>query len=183
MSKVENIARENLPNFLAVFIEKNKLEVENVSEAIGCSIQVVSRIIAGKTFASDEMIKQCRVMIAIGFEEYKKLSDSQKESISGTRGTLGKGVLGFASITAVISIIAFGVVIDVLKVGAMTGTMSGLDTIVAIVFYGITLTIAVEATLITVAALGYTLIKGIKSVFSDNKLGDEDFDPRWEIKK
>lgn len=178
MSEIKNITRENLPNFLAVFIEQNKLEVGNVSKAIGCSIPVIRRIIGGKTFASDEMIKQCGVMISIGFEKYSKLSDADKEKISETLGTLGGGILGFGSITAAVS--ASGAVVGL----SAAGITSGLAAIGSIVGGGMVAgIISVAAIPIAAGALGYGLIKGIKSLISDNKLNNEDFDPKWEIKR
>lgn len=67
----------------------------------------IERITNNRSYPSDEMIKQCGILFSIGYEGYKKLSKSDKEKISEGIGTVGGGVLGFGSITAVVSSLGY----------------------------------------------------------------------------
>ena len=103
----ESITRENLKELLSNFIANNNLLNKDIAKAIGCSISSIERITNNRSYPSDEMIKQCGILFSIGYEGYKKLSKSDKEKISEGIGTVGGGVLGFGSITAVVSSLGY----------------------------------------------------------------------------
>lgn len=174
----EEISRENLANFLSVFLETNEVTIENVAKAIGCPIATIDRIIAQETLPTDEMLKQCAILFSIGFKQYRKLSEADKEKISESIGAVGGGVLGFGGITAAIS--ASGTVIGL----SAAGITSGLSGIGALVGGGMAAgATAVAAIPIAVGAVGYGLMKGIKAIITYYKLNDTDFNNFWEIKK
>lgn len=106
-------------------------------------------------------------MISIGFDKYKKLSNSEKEKIPENIGTIGGGLLGFGSITAAIS--ASGIV--------------GLSAIGAIVGGGMVAgVISVAFIPILAGAVGYKMVKGIKNLISNKKLSNDKLDDYWEFK-
>jgi len=113
------ISKENFKNFLAPFMEENKLSVSKVAKAIGCPESSIGRILMDITIPSNEMLKQGVVLIEIGFERYKKLTKAEKEKISEAIGTIGGGVLGFGSITAAVS--ASGAVVGLSAAGIASG--------------------------------------------------------------
>lgn len=115
-------------------------------------------------------------MISIGFDKYKKLSNSEKEKIPENIGTIGGGLLGFGSITAAIS--ASGIV------GlSAAGITSGLSAIGAIVGGGMVAgVISVAFIPILAGAVGYKMVKGIKNLISNKKLLNDKLDDYWEFK-
>ena len=172
----EEITRENLANYLAVFFEPNETNIDTVAKAIGCPIASLERIIGQESYPTDEMIKQCAIMISIGIVKYKKLSDSDKETISDKIGAVGGGVLGFGAITSAIG--ASGSVIGL----SAAGITSGLSGIGALVGGGMAAgATAVAAIPIAVGAAGYGLMKAIKFAISYYKLNNKDINPYWEI--
>lgn len=176
---MNEIKEENISNFLAVFIEQNNLEIREVAKEINCSTATLERIIAQKTFPTSNMIKQIGIMISIGFEPYKKLSNAEKEKISENIGALGGGILGFGTITS-----AVGAAGSVAGLSA-AGISSGLAAIGATVGGGMAVGIATVAIIpIAVGGIGYAIVKGVKSLISNNKLKNEELEPNWEyIKK
>jgi len=175
---MNEINKENISNFLAVFIEENNLEVRDVAKGINCSIATLQRIIAKKTLPTTNMIKQVGIMFTIGIEAYQKLSQSEKEKITESIGVVGGGVLGFGTITS-----AVGAAGSVAGLSA-AGITSGLAGIGATVGGGMAVGIAAVA-IIPIAGLGvgYGIVKGVKSLISNNKLNKEDIEPHWEYLK
>jgi|AntRauTorckE5430_2_1112549.scaffolds.fasta_scaffold12196_2 hypothetical protein len=172
------INTENLRNFLAVFIEENNLTVKQVAKAIGCSIATLERVLVGETLPTNNLIKQVGILIAIGYKKYIKLSESEKETISEKMGTVGAGGFGFASITAAVS--ASGTVVGL----SAAGISSGLAAIGSIVGGGMIAGVTVVATIpILAGAVGYGLIKGIKTIFTNRKTNKTNLEPYWETSK
>ncbi|MFK7950699.1 MAG: hypothetical protein AB8G11_24145 [Saprospiraceae bacterium] len=172
------INSENLRNFLAVFIEKENLSLKQVAKSIGCSITTLERILINETLPTNELIKQVGILIAIGYDEYIKLSRNQKETISEKIGAIGAGSVGFASIATAVS--ASGVTIGL----SAAGISAGLAAIGSIVGGGMIAGVTVVAAIpILAGAIGYGLIKGIKSVFRNKKTHETDIDSNWEISK
>jgi hypothetical protein len=175
MSTPNNITPENCRLLLAAYMNEKKIGAPRISEAIGCSHATLARILAGTSKPTDEFIKQVGILIGIGYERYKKLSDAEKETISEKIGTISGGVVGFGTITAAIS--ASGVVAGL----SAAGITSGLAAIGAVVGGGMTAGVAVLAAVpIAVGAAGYGIIKGVKYLFSQHKLNNEAIDPKWE---
>jgi hypothetical protein len=168
----------NLKNALAAFIETEKLEVKSVSKAIGCPAPVIGRLLCDITWPSDEMLKRTHTMVEIGFKEYKKLSEAQKEKISEAIGAVGGAGLGIGVSLAAVS--GLGAIAG-LGAAGMTG---GLAALGAIVGGGMAAGIGVVAAIpIVVGVVGYGVVKLVKSQFSDVQLRREDFEPRWERPK
>lgn len=174
----ESITQDNLKSFLLTFIKNNSLSEIDVAKAIGCSKYSLNRILTGTTFPSNEMLKQCGIFIAIGFTKYKKLSSAEKEKISEGIGTIGGGILGFGAISTAVS--ASGAVVGLSAVGIT----SGLAAIGTVVGGGMIAGVAVVAAIpLAIGAVGFGLIKGIKSVIGKSKLNAKDFDEYWEVTK
>lgn len=169
--------RENLADFLAIFLEKNNLKTELVAKEIGCSSSTLQRIIGKLTYPTNEMLKQCGIMLSIGFDKFKKLTEAEKEKITEQIGAIGGGILGFGGIASAIS--ASGVA------GlSAAGITSGLASIGALIGGGMIAGVVISAAIpIAIGAIGYKVVKGIKSMINDNKLSTDKFDPFWEIIK
>ena len=92
-------------------------------------------------------------------------------------GAVGGWILGFGGIASAIS--ASGVA----GLSAV-GITSGLASIGALIGGGMVAGVVVSAAIpIAIGALGYKVVKGIKSMIKDNKLTTDKFDPIWEITK
>ncbi len=176
MSDAEKkLTKENLKFALAEFIEKEKLAVKDVSKAIGCPMPVIGRILCGITWPSDTLLKRCHTMFEIGYKDYKKLSEADKEKISEAIGVVGGGGLGVGVSLAAVS--ALGAVSGL----SAAGITSGLAALGALVGGGMAAGIAVAGAIpLVVAVGGYLVVKGIKSGISEAELKAEKYEPRWE---
>lgn len=172
--KMNQITQDNSGLLLAAFIKENDLTVRQVSKAIGCSEATLNRILVTRSLPSDEMIKQIGIMIELGFLAYSKLSNAQKERISESIGTVGGGILGFGSITAVVSSLGVSGL-------SAAGITSGLAVLGTMVSGGMAAGIVVVAALpIATGAAGYAIIKGVKYLANEWKLNVTDIDEHWE---
>ena len=104
MSTPNEITPENCRQFLAAYMDENKIGSPRISEAIGYSHATLARILAGTSKPTVEFIKQVGILIEIGYYKYKKLFDAEKKTISEKIGTISGGVVGFGSITAAIGV-------------------------------------------------------------------------------
>ena len=173
---MNQLTRENCRLLLAAFIEENELNVRRVAKAIGCSEATLIRILAAHSLPSDEMIKQIGIMIELGFVSYSKLSSTQKEHISEKIGTVGGGMVGFATITAALG--TLGVVSGL----SAPGITSGLAALGKVVSGGMVAGVMVAAAIpIAAGAIGYAIIKGVKYFANEWQLNIAEFDERWEI--
>ncbi|MBD0780103.1 hypothetical protein HPE56_20075 [Maribacter sp. ANRC-HE7] len=171
----KELNRENISQYLAVFIQKNNLTVDLVAKEIGCSTSTLQRIVGKLSYPTNKLLKQSGIMFSIGFEKFKKLTKAEKEQISEQIGAVGGGILGFGGIASAIS--ASGVA----GLSAV-GITSGLASIGAIIGGGMIAGVVVSAAIpIAIGAIGYKVVKGIKTMISDNKLTTDKFDPIWEI--
>jgi len=171
----KKLTKENLKLALAEFIEKEKLAVKDVSKAIGCPAPVIGRVLCGITWPSDNLLKRSHTMFEIGYKDYKKLSEADKEKISETIGAVGGAGLGVGASLGAISVL--GTVAGL----SGPGIMSGLAALGALVGGGATAGIAVACAIpVAVAAGGYLVVKGIKSGISEAELKAEKYEPRWE---
>lgn len=174
MSSTE-LTKENLNEYLNAFIEQNKLTTEKVARAIDCPKSSIERVLTQQTLPTDEMLKQCAIMMEIGFPKYKKLNNAEKEKISESLGSVGGGVLGFGAISSAVS--ASGIA-GLAGGAAITSGLAGLG---ALVGGGMAAGIAVAAALpIAGIALGYGMVKGIKSLVRKHKHSKKEVDVNWE---
>jgi len=164
----------NFRNILAAFMEKNNLNVDTVAKSIGCSEISLARILAGKTWPTDETLKQGAILIAVGFDVYNKLKGAVKEKISEAMGSIGGGTLGFGTITAVISTLGIPGLSSV-------GITSGLAALGGIIGGGMMAGVLATACIpIAAGAAGYLVVKTVKKYFGHIKVDSEGFDPKWE---
>lgn len=174
--EIKKLTKENLPIFLAAFLEQNSVSIEKLGKSIGCSAPTLNRIIASESFATEELIKQCGILFELGFKRFEKLSSAEKETISESIGTVSAAGLGFASISSAVSVSGTAGL-------SAAGISSGLAVLGGLVGGGMIMGVVVAASIpIAAGALGYGLMKGIKSVFSSIQVSNESFDNKWEEK-
>lgn len=172
---MDKLNRSNFGYTLTQLTKAQKVTEKQIAKAIGCSYKTIERLTGGKSYPSDEMIKQGGTMILLGYERYSKLSSAEKEKISEKIGTIGGGVLGFGSITAVVSSLGFAGL-------SAAGVTSGLAALGAIIGGGMVAGITVAAAIpVSAAAVGYGAIKGIKALVTHYKFSQEGLDPIWEL--
>jgi len=175
MCEKEGMNAENCRVLLAGYMEKKEITVSQVSKVIGCSIPTTNRILAGKTLPTIDFMKQVGILVELGYETYRKLSDVDKEQISEKIGAISGGILGFGAVTAAVS--AAGSVAGL----SAAGITSGLVAIGAGGMLGGILTLA--AVPIAAGAFGYGIIKGIKYFVSEGELDSDTIDEKWEKKQ
>jgi hypothetical protein len=171
---ITKITKQNLPIFLSVFLEQNKVSVEKVAKSIGCSAPTLNRIIAQKSVGTNELLKQSAIMVKLGYKRYDKLTNTEKEKISGIIGTVSGTGLGFASISSAVGVLG--------STGlSAVGITSGLGALGGFIGGGMIAGVVVAAAIpIAVGAAGYGMTKGIKSLFTHIKVKNEEFDNKWE---
>jgi len=172
---MDSLDHGNFRLLLAAFIEKNDVAVRKVAKAIGCSDATLTRILAGKTMPTDELMKQGGIMFELGFERYSKLSAAERGNLSEKIGAAGGGVVGFAAITGAIEAAGIAGL-------SAVGISSGLAALGGIVGGGMVAGASVLAAIpLAAGAIGYGVIKGVKYLVSEAQLNATDIDPRWEI--
>lgn len=171
----KNLTVQNTKLALADFMEKEKLSVKDVAKALGCPVPVIGRILCGVTWPSETLLKRCHTMFEIGYKDYKKLSEANKEKISELVGTVGSAGLGVGVSLSAVS--ALGATVGL----SGPGIMSGLAALGAIAGGGAAAGVAVAAAIpVAVATGGYLIVKGVKYSISEAQLKAEKFEPRWE---
>ena len=171
----EGITAENCHILLSNYMEKAGISVSEISQVIGCSVPTANRILANETLPTMEFVKQVGILIEIGFEDYKKLSDADKERLSKAIGAGGGVVLGFGIIKAIVSesgnisgLSAPGITSGLAKVGP-GGMLGGILTLAAVP--------------VVTGVLGYNMVKGVKYLISQNNLRSNAIDAKWEKEK
>ena len=161
--------------FFAAFLDKAKISVRSAADAIGCSETTMRRLLVGKTKPSVEMLKQSAVMVELGFDRYRKLTQAEKEKISEAIGAISGGTLGFAAVTAAVSTLGIAGL-------SAVGISSGLAALGAIIGGGMVAGVTVAAALpLAATALGYSIICAVKGVLEKSRLDDEKYNPFWEL--
>lgn len=92
---MESMSRDNFALVMAAFMEKENLAYRRIAKALTCSEFTILRLLVGYTLPSDEMLKQCAVLIELGFVRYSKLTHAERKQLSEKIGTVGGGVVGF----------------------------------------------------------------------------------------
>lgn len=176
---MQEFSRESLRVLLAAFVEERDLTTRRVAKAIGCSDATIIRLLAGRTWPSDEMMKQVGLMIELGFDKYARLTDPEKKQLSQTVGVVGGGVLGFAAIAHTVRTFS----VPGLSAPGITSRLAALGSKVG---GGMADGVSVAAAAPFVAsafgyALGYAIIEGVKYFASERELNVADLNPLWEI--
>ena len=173
---MDSITRDNCKVLLAAFIEENDLSAREMAKAIPCSEASISRILAGESLPTDNMLAEVGILIEIGFERYSNLSNSEKKKLLDAMGAVGGGAIGFSAITAAVS--TLGAVSGLSAAGVTTG----LGALGAIVGGSMVAGISVAAAIpIAAGAAGYGVIKAAKIISRKYKMDQEKFDPEWEM--
>ncbi len=168
----EVLNQDDFRNYLIAFMDKENKTMDEIARAINCPRASIERIVMGKSFPSDEMIKQGAILMDIGYEKFVKLSASEKEKISGKIGAIGGAGLGFASVTAAVG--ASGSVVGL----SAAGVTSGLAALGGGAMATGLLTVA--AIPVAAGAVGYGLVKFVKWIFTEDDIEQKDFSSKWE---
>lgn len=83
---MDALSRDNFRTLLAAFINKEGLRPRKMAAKIGCSEPTLSRLLAGETLPSDEMLRQSAIMMELGFCRFSKLSRAEREKLSEALG-------------------------------------------------------------------------------------------------
>ncbi|MCK1788783.1 hypothetical protein [Pseudomonas violetae] len=170
-----DLTRSNFGYSITQFAKAQNLAEIKVAKVIGCSAKTIDRLTGGRSFPSDEMLRQGGTLIYLGFEKYSKLTKADREKISESIGAIGGGVLGLGSVTAVVSSLGYAGL-------SAAGIASGLAALGAVVGGGMVAGLTVAAGIPIVAgAVGYGLIKVFKAATDSHQLGKEELDPIWEL--
>ncbi|MCV6637290.1 hypothetical protein [Candidatus Albibeggiatoa sp. nov. NOAA] len=168
--------RHNCRHFLSRFLQDNELDVNDVALVLGCSKHTLLRILADKTKPSDEFLKQTGLLLEIGFEKYKMLSDAEKADYSEAIGSISGGAIGFSAITTAIA--TSGSVAGL----SAAGISSGLAAIGSVIGGGMVAGVTVLAAApIALGLVGYGVASAIKSYYEQEDLENETIDEKWEI--
>ncbi|MEW7932549.1 hypothetical protein [Pseudomonas aeruginosa] len=174
---MEDLNRRNFNQFLTQFMQAHDHSNDDIAKVVGCGTRTIQRLSLGSTAPTDEMLKQGAVLMVIGVDKFKKLSKADRETISEKIGSVGGGVLGFASVTGVVSSLGLAGL-------SAAGVTSGLAALGAIVGGGMVAGLSVAAAIpIAGAAAGYGLVKGIKhltSKLNKSAVTSDALDPIWE---
>jgi len=172
---MNKITKDNFGEILSGWMKINNLNPTRVAEVIDCSKYTIVRLQRKDSLPTAEMIKQTGLLIEIGYKRYSKLSKSEKEKFSEALGTVSGAGLGFASITAVVSTLGTAGL-------SGAGIMSGLAAVGAYVGGGAAVGITAVAIIpVATAAVGYSVIKGVKRIAKNYKTNIKDINPIWEI--
>lgn len=175
--KNPGLTRQNTHEFLSQFMDKNSVTARQIAKVIGCSEETTLRIVNDVTWPSDEMMRRCHTMVEIGYKDYSKLSEAEKEKISEAIGAISGSGLGIGiSLAAVSALGTAGI--------SAVGMTSGLAALGAIIGGGMFAGIGVVAAIpLVVGAVGYGVVKLVKGTASKINLDAATFDSHWEVQK
>lgn len=172
---MEKLSRSDFGYAITQFSKIQKISEAKIAKTIGCSVKTIDRLTAGRSYPSDNMLKQGATLIYLGFERYSKLSSADREQISEKIGAVGGGVLGFGSVTAVVSALGYAGL-------SGAGITSGLAALGALVGGGMAAGLTVVAGIpIAAGVAGYGLVRGVKAVASKYNSDSDALDPVWEL--
>jgi DNA-binding XRE family transcriptional regulator len=171
---LQPITDENCWEKLKLIRDVSGLSRRDLAKVIGVAESTILRLESKKTKPSADFMLRLGALCAIGHAKYSKLTEEEKEKISGYLGAGGGiaagigGALGAVSVTGTVAgLSAAGVTsgLAALGGGAMLG---GLAVVAAIP--------------IAAGAAGYGLVKAIKYICEANSLDCKEIDDHWEIR-
>ena len=168
--------RENFGPSLKKFVESHQgISYRQVAAGITCPEAVVHRIVYQKSWPTENLLRHGAIMMAVGFDKFANMTWAQREQISDALGTVGGGILGFATVSAVVS--SFGI-----SGLSAAGISSGLAAIGGTMITGIARVAIIP---IAAAAGGYGLVRLVKWVSGELHLSSHQdvIDPYWEISR
>jgi transcriptional regulator with XRE-family HTH domain len=170
----EEITVKNSGEKLRCICKITHMSQRDLANVLGVREYTISRLMNGKSYASEEFLNRLRALQVIGIAKFKKLSKEEKSSVAEKIGAgtgIGAGVgASIAAVSAAGSVFGLSAAGIASGLAAIGGSMVGGVALVA--------TIPVAAGL-----LGYGVAKGIKKICEENRLKCEDLDDRWEITK
>lgn len=161
--------KTNLPVMLAEFMKQHGLSVRRVASAIACSEATLNRLLNGSTLATDEMLRQGKLLIQLGFDRYSTLTTAERENLLDKVSAVGGGAAG-VGIVAVAGAGASG-----------AGMAAGLAAAGSVIGGGMAAGIVVAAAIpLACAGLGYGIFRAVKYFVSESQLDDDALAPKWE---
>ena len=107
MDEDSKITSENCVLKLVVYMKTQKLGSRKISKVIGCSQSTLFRLLHQMNKPSEEFTKQSATLIFLGYDDYKTLTNEQKEKISEILGAVVGGGIGISSIPLIISVLGY----------------------------------------------------------------------------
>ncbi len=171
----EQITQDNFRSYLYKFIVESSLEPTKVAKRLKMSPSTWNRLLKGESCPTEKTLKSSALMIGMGFEKFSKLSKAEEESLSEKLGSLGGGIVGLASIKAVIAASGTAGL-------SAAGITSGLKCLGGLLGGGGMAAGVVTAALIPIAVgtSGFCLIKLIKHGITRIDRYKNKLDPRFE---
>lgn len=169
----EPLTRDNCGAKLRLVRDVSGLSRRDLARVLGCSESTILRLETRKTYPTDEFTNRLRGLVLIGYHKFSKMSESEKETISETIGSVGGITAGVAGSIGAVS--ASGSVAGLSAAGVTSGLAAiGGGTMLG----GIAVIAAIPA---AVGLGGYGLVKGIKAICEANNLRCKEVDGRYEI--
>lgn len=161
----------NFSVMLAEFMKQHGLSARSIANAFTCSEATLNRVLNGSTLATEEMLRQGKLLIDLGFIRYSKLTTAERENLLAKVGVVGGG--GVAGVCAVSSAVA----------GASgAGMASGLAAAGSVVGGGMAAGIVVAAAIpLACAGIGYAIFRAANYVVSERQLNADAHDSKWEM--
>ncbi len=172
-----NIEKEKFSEVLREYLSKSNISTKTYARAIKCSVHTIERLLNRQTLPTQKMVNETILIVMRGLDEYKKLSEAQKEKLSEALGATGGGTVGLGSLTALISSLGTAGL-------SGAGITSGLAALGGIVGGGMMAGIMVAGAIpLAGIGVGYGVVKSIKWFATSEKyLNDyeKDIDKIWE---
>lgn len=159
----------DFPVMLAEYMKQHGLTVRRIATVFACSDATLTRLLNGSTLATDEMLRQIKLLLDIGFDRFSKLSIAERTSTMGNVGVLGGGAAGVGIVAAA-------------GAGAnAAGLAGGLAAAGGVVGGGMAAGIVVAAAIpLACAGIGYGLFRAAQYFLSESHLANDALDPKWE---
>ena len=170
----EQITQDNFRFYLFEFVTKSCLESTKVAYRLKMSPSTWNRLLKGESCPTEKTLKLCGLMFGMGFEKFSKLSKAEEETLSEKLGSLGGGIVGLASIKAVIAASGTAGL-------SAAGVTSGLASIGGLVGGGMVAGVVTAALIpVAVGTSGFFLIKLIKHGITSKDRFKNKLDSRFE---
>jgi len=170
----EPVTKENCwEKILLIRRDIVKITKKEMGNLLGVSESTISRLERKVTDPTDDFMHKLAALCAIGHAKYAKMSEAEKEKLSGYIGLSGGVATGIGGAIGAVS--TAGTVAGL----SASGITSGLAAIGGGAMLG---GIAVVAAIPVIAgAAGFGLVKGIKKICEANNLKCKEVNKKYEI--
>jgi DNA-binding XRE family transcriptional regulator len=169
---MESVTQENCGKKLHLIRDVSGMSRRDLAGSLGVAESTIYRLETNKTQPTMDFMLRLSALVAIGHAKFSKMSESEKEKLSGYIGTAGGVAVGVGGAIAAIS--ASGAVAGL----SAAGITSGLAALGGTMLGGIAVVAAIPA---VAGFAGYGLVKGIKAICKANRLDCKEVDGHWEL--